>query len=85
MKAPLPIFTALLLAPLAAHAGEAPSLAGPLHTDTRELVSQADLICQGPAVAPVQGQPIGNGSIGTLVWTTPSVVHLQINRNDVLP
>lgn len=27
--------------------------------------------------------PIGNGRMGTLVWTTPSAIHFQINRVDV--
>jgi hypothetical protein len=27
--------------------------------------------------------PLGNGRTGTLVWTTPSQVRLQINRVDV--
>jgi alpha-L-fucosidase 2 len=27
--------------------------------------------------------PIGNGRMGTLVWTTPSALHFQINRVDL--
>ncbi len=54
-----------------------------LKVDHGDLVSQADLIYETPAQAPVQGLPIGNGRMGTLVWTTSSAVHLQINRNDV--
>ena len=30
-----------------------------------------------------EGQPIGNGRMGSLVWTTPSALHFQINRVDV--
>lgn len=51
--------------------------------DHKELVSQADLFYESPANSPVEGQPIGNGRMGTLVWTSPEAVHLQINRNDV--
>ena len=51
--------------------------------DYRALVSRADLIYQSPAAEPLEGQPVGNGVMGTLVWTTPSAIHLQINRNDV--
>lgn len=51
--------------------------------DHKALVSQADLIYEAPAQRPVDGQPIGNGRMGTLVWTSPEAVHFQINRNDV--
>ncbi|MCG2684733.1 MAG: glycoside hydrolase family 95 protein, partial [Planctomycetales bacterium] len=54
-----------------------------LEVDYRALVSQSDLIYQSPARRPFEGQPIGNGRMGTLVWTTPNAVHFQINRNDV--
>ncbi len=51
--------------------------------DCRALVSQADLVYEAPAKSPVEGQPIGNGRMGTMVWTSPEAVHFQINRNDV--
>lgn len=54
-----------------------------LDADHETLVSEADLIYTKPAVRPVEGQPIGNGRMGTMVWTTPCAVHFQINRNDV--
>ena len=54
-----------------------------LTVDHRALVSRGDLIYQVPVEHPVQGQPIGNGRMGTLVWTTPGAIHLQINRCDV--
>ena len=54
-----------------------------LDVDYRQLISQADLIYERPAGAPVEGQPIGNGRMGTMVWTSPGAIHLQINRNDV--
>ena len=54
-----------------------------IDVDYRALVSQSDLIYRSPAARPVEGQPIGNGRMGTLVWTTPSAVHFQINRSDV--
>ena len=49
----------------------------------RELVAQADLVYETPVKRPVEGQPIGNGRMGTLVWTSPGTVSFQINRNDV--
>jgi hypothetical protein len=33
--------------------------------------------------SPNSGMPIGNGRMGTLVWTTPGAVEFQINRVDV--
>ena len=51
--------------------------------DYRALVSRADLIYALPVEHPVQGQPIGNGRTGTMVWTTPGAIHFQINRSDL--
>ncbi|MEO2046026.1 MAG: hypothetical protein ABGX16_05575 [Pirellulales bacterium] len=31
----------------------------------------------------VQEQPIGNGRMGTMIWTSPGAIHMQINRVDV--
>ena len=56
---------------------------GAVEVDYRALVSQSDLIYRSPAGQPVEGQPIGNGRMGTLVWTTPGAIHFQINRGDV--
>jgi hypothetical protein len=52
-------------------------------TDGHELVSQSDLVYSAPATVPVAGHPIGNGRMGTMVWTTPGAIHFQINRVDV--
>jgi len=60
-----------------------PSESSLLEVDHRVLVSRADLIYQSPVGAPVEGLPIGNGRMGTLVWTTPDAIHFQINRSDV--
>ena len=54
-----------------------------LDVDYRSVVSRADLIYQTPARTSVEGLPIGNGVMGTLVWTSPSAIHFQINRIDV--
>jgi hypothetical protein len=51
--------------------------------DYRSLVSRADLDYTTPTTRSEEGQPIGNGRMGSLVWTTPSAMHLQINRVDV--
>ena len=76
MKHTLPLRTVLLLAPLAA-------LQAVDAANDRQLVSQADFVYATPVPRPVEGQPIGNGRMGTLVWTSPGAVHFQINRNDV--
>ena len=54
-----------------------------LTVDHRALVSSADLIYLSPVADPVEGLPLGNGTMGTLVWTTPSSLHFQLNRSDV--
>src|SRR5438034_5950954 len=54
-----------------------------LRIDYRALVSRADLDYDKPASRSEEGQPIGNGRMGSLVWTTPSALHFQINRVDV--
>ena len=55
---------------------------GPM-LDYRSIISRADLICCRPAETPLEGQPIGNGVMGTFVWTTPGAIRMQINRCDV--
>ena len=54
-----------------------------LKVDLRGLVSRADLDYDRPASRSEEGMPIGNGKMGTLVWTTPDALHFQINRTDV--
>ena len=51
--------------------------------DHAALVSRADLIYRQPVEHGNQGHPIGNGRMGTMVWTTPDAVRLRINRSDV--
>jgi hypothetical protein len=45
--------------------------------------SCADIVADQPAAAPEAGHPIGNGRMGTTVWTSPEAIHFQINRVDV--
>jgi hypothetical protein len=47
------------------------------------IVARADLDYTTPARRSEEGMPIGNGRMGSLVWTTPSAIHFQINRDDV--
>src|SRR6478609_1068459 len=54
-----------------------------LDVNYRSLVSRADLIYDKPASRSEAGIPVGNGRMGTLVWTTPAALRFQINRVDV--
>jgi len=55
-----------------------------IEVDHRALVSRADIVYHSPAEVSIEGTPIGNGRMGTNVWTTPRSVRFQINRNDVI-
>lgn len=52
-------------------------------TQFEKLVSRADLKYTKPASRSEAGQPIGNGRMGSLVWTNPTQIKLQVNRVDV--
>ncbi|MGV8134943.1 MAG: glycoside hydrolase family 95-like protein [Mangrovibacterium sp.] len=54
-----------------------------LDSDYQKLVSCADLIYQQPVSRSEAGQPVGNGRMGSLVWTIPSQVKMQVNRVDI--
>ena len=51
--------------------------------DESNLVSRADIDYDRPATRSEEGLPVGNGRMGSLVWTTPSALKFQINRVDV--
>jgi hypothetical protein len=64
--------------------GALPANAQPLiHIDRRAQIARADLDYATPAVRPEEGMPVGNGRMGSLIWTTPTALKLQINRVDV--
>jgi hypothetical protein len=54
-----------------------------LTIDYARLLRRADLVYERPPDHSEEGIPVGNGRMGSLVWTTPSAMHLQINRVDV--
>ncbi len=54
-----------------------------LDIDIKELVSNADLHYTQPVKKGEEGMPVGNGRMGSLVWTTPQALHLQVNRVDI--
>src|SRR5688572_10261353 len=53
------------------------------NTVLRELIAHGDLRYPGATERSEDGLPLGNGRMGSLVWTTPTSVRLQINRVDV--
>lgn len=54
-----------------------------IHVDHARQIARADLDYDSPVTRSEEGMPIGNGRMGTLVWTTPSALKMQINRVDV--
>ncbi len=72
----------LLIASLSS--GGAAGTAGSLmEVDYKSLVSRADLDYEEPVTRSEEGMPVGNGRMGSLVWTAPSALKFQINRVDV--
>ena len=49
----------------------------------RERIAASDLRFTDPAPRSEDGLPIGNGRMGSLVWTSPSRLRFQLNRVDV--
>jgi hypothetical protein len=54
-----------------------------LEVDHAALVARADLDYGRVASRSEEGMPLGNGRVGSLVWTVPTALKLQINRVDV--
>ena len=85
MKFPTLLASAVLLAVTNAHAAKGDIF----DVDYDAIVSEADLIYLSPPQTGVdpfvarEGQPIGNGRMGTAVRAEGSTVSFQINRNDV--
>lgn len=52
-------------------------------SNLRRIISMSDLIYSRPVARSEEGVPVGNGRMGSLVWTTPRQLHFQINRVDV--
>ena len=59
--------------------------AAPTRTELRALIARADLAYPAPVTRSEDGLPVGNGRMGSLVWTTPTAVKFQINRVDLPP
>ncbi len=54
-----------------------------LQVNYRNLISRADLKYTQTVDRSEAGMPIGNGRMGSLVWTSPTALKLQFNRVDV--
>jgi hypothetical protein len=76
-------FTALCLSVLTIGTAVAQASETLLKYDYRSLVAHSDLSFNTPAPSHHDGLPIGNGRVGTLVWSTPSALHFQINHVDL--
>jgi hypothetical protein len=75
--------TYLLTGMLLTLAGMSAAAESLIQVDHRRLVSRADLLYDAPATRPEEGMPLGNGRMGSMVWTTPAALRFQINRVDV--
>lgn len=53
------------------------------HVNHEQLLSAASLTYDKPVSRSEEGMPVGNGTMGSLVWTTPSAIRFQLNRVDV--
>jgi hypothetical protein len=55
----------------------------PIPVDYGVMAASADLTYDTPASRSEEGMPVGNGVMGSLIWTNPSTLSFQINRVDV--
>jgi len=69
--------------PAGAAPAKAPAYESPLSVDYRRLVARADLSFDHTFDISDDGLPIGNGTMGSLIWTSPHALKFQINRVDV--
>jgi hypothetical protein len=65
-----------VISPGAARAGISPAVASA--TDREAQVSRADIVLDRPVARKEGGMPVGNGTMGSLVWTTPGAIKFQI-------
>jgi hypothetical protein len=82
-KRNLTILVFIAVLPLSCAAGSEDSSL--MEVNFRSLVSRANLEYDTPVNRSEEGMPIGNGRMGSLVWTKPTALKLQINRVDVFP
>ena len=73
----------LFVTVISVSASPARGSADALDVDFKSAISRGDLDFTFPATRSEEGMPVGNGRMGSLVWTTPSALKFQINRCDV--
>ena len=56
---------------------------GGFHMERRALIEKANLTYRGTVKRSEEGLPVGNGTMGTMLWTSPASLKMQINRVDV--
>ena len=81
MKSTRRAFLATAIAAPALAADSAPESSS--EVDFRKLIARGDLVYEKPVPRSEEGMPIGNGRMGSLVWSTPSQLRFEINRADV--
>jgi hypothetical protein len=77
------VLCVVVLAVVMLTASAASAAGGQLAVDYAGLVSRADITLEKPVDRSEEGLPIGNGRMGSLVWTAPMALKFQINRQDV--
>ncbi len=77
------LVTSILLGVVCSTSQTASAARSLLDVDYRSLIARADLDYNEPARRSEEGMPVGNGRMGSLVWTTPTQLKFQINRVDV--
>jgi hypothetical protein len=77
------VLLAAMLVPLGLGSARPVRAQGMIQFDRQAQVARADLDYAEPARRSEEGMPVGNGRMGSLVWTTASSLKLQINRVDV--
>src|SRR5215469_8694083 len=72
-----------MAAPALTAAADPPSSSSLSAVDFRKLISRGDLAYEKPVLRSEEGIPVGNGRMGSLIWTKPTQLRFQINRADV--
>ena len=74
---------ALFILGLSVATAEPQNKSNALKVNYQKLISRADITLDKPSSRSEAGLPVGNGRMGSLVWTSPSALRFQINRVDV--
>ncbi|HEX8038276.1 MAG TPA: DUF5703 domain-containing protein [Chryseosolibacter sp.] len=82
-KSMIAILSLLALLPIARPGAAQQNIPTLKDVDYQQLVSAASLTYDEPVTRSEEGMPVGNGTMGSLVWTTSSALRFQLNRVDV--